>query len=551
MDPGLWICLFACTAFLVELAGVTPSKEVIQNAASGAQEDLGKYEVEEAMRTFKRHLAQDCVSERKERMRAKQNLEKTLLEANMSRENLTVAHQEVQTLIFRIKPKDFRGLNVTSNMLKVNASRKTQTQHAMHFPAALTERFRALPATEMRLTCIYLKTSCLFQDEKNSSLLNDDILGATLGGANITNLSQPVEIRFWHSLSLANHSSMTCVFWMEGRAEGSFGTWSPVGCKTVIQTGIVLCQCYHLTYFAVLLEISPVTLDEGLLVPLTYITSIGCTMSAAACLLTTCLYVCSRKKQHNSTTKIHINLLEALFCLNTSFLVSRLLAPVTSEWPCQVAALFLHYSLLCCLTWMALEGFHLYMLTIRVYNLYIRCYLLKLCAVGWGLPGLAVMTILMINKEAYSIYSVKTSSAYSNSTMCWITSLEVHYFNLIYLSGTVLFNMSILTLVVQQLRRLKAHPHQQKENPCRNVVAVLGLTCLLGATWTLPFVSFGVFSIPQIFLFTVLNSLQGLFICLWYCALRCHSQESLSGGTCHPSWCIAQKRQDSNLESKV
>ncbi|XP_060109808.1 adhesion G-protein coupled receptor G5 [Heteronotia binoei] len=483
--------------------GLKPSKEaVVQNSPSDGQ-DLGKNAVEEAMETYKSHLVGGCAS--KELKTAKQNLEKTLLKANMSQENLIIAHEDIQTLIFKIKPKDFRGLNISSDMLMINAAVKTQTRHSMSFPAALTKRTRALPAKEMRLACIYLKTSCLFQDEKNSSLLNDDILGATLGGVSVTNLSEPVEIRFWHNLRLANNSSLTCVFWMEGNI--SFPS----------------------------LQISPPALDKGLLVALIYITSIGCGVSAAACLLTACLYYCSRRKQQDFTSKIHMYFLEALFFLYTSFLISGPLASITIVWPCQVAAVFLHYSLLCGLTWMALEGFHLYMLVIRVYNLYIRCYLLKLCAVGWGLPGLAVMTILLINKQAYGIHSTKMSSLHNNMTMCWITSIEVHYFNFIYLSSTVVFNMSILILVVRQLRQLRANSPQQKEHSCRDTVTVLGLTCLLGTTWTLAFISFGVFSIPQVFLFTILNSLQGLFICLWCCTLKCRSQASLEGGTPHPS----------------
>ncbi|XP_048371793.1 adhesion G-protein coupled receptor G5 [Sphaerodactylus townsendi] len=535
MDPGLWICLFACATFPAQLTGLKPSKEAVVQNSSSDGEVLGKYAIEEAMETFKGHLAGGCVSKGKELVRAKQNLEKTLQEANMSQENLIVAHEDVQTLIFRIKPKDFRGLNISSDLLKVTTSIKNQTRHSMSFPTALTERARALPANEMRLTCVYLKASCLFQDEKNSSLLNNDILGATLGDVKITNLSQPVEIRFWHNLRPVSNYNMTCVFWMEGREEGTLGTWSPADCNTIFQEGIVICQCYHLTYFAVLLQISPPPLDEGLLDALTYITSIGCSVSAAACLLTACLYLCSRKKQHNPTTKIHVNLLVALFFLKTSFLVSGPLASVTSSQPCQVAAAFLHYSLLCGLTWMALEGFHLYMLVIRVYNVYIRHYLLKLCAAGWGLPCLMVMVIFLINKEVYGIHQVQTSHSYSNRTMCWITSIKAHYFNLIYVSGAVLFNMIVLMLVVWQLRQLGAKSCQQKEHSCRDLVTVLGLTCLLGTTWALAFVSFGVFSIPQLFLFTILNALQGLFICLWCCALRCRSQESGSGGTSRPS----------------
>ncbi|XP_034976748.2 adhesion G-protein coupled receptor G5 [Zootoca vivipara] len=526
MGTGFCLFLFACAAFVDQIPGAAPSGE-----ATRLPLDLGmKSDVEKAMRIFERHLKEGCVSERKELMRAKENLEKTLLQTSLLTENLTVVHDNIQTLIFRINLSDFRGLNISSDSLMRDTSAKNQTRHAMHFPAELAKRAQGTAVKEMRLTCIYLKTSCFFQDRKDHSLLNDDILGATLGNISITQLSQPVEIRFWHNRTLAN-ASVACVFWLEGTDEGSMGSWSQEGCTTNISwEGMVLCQCNHLTYFAVLVQISPATPDESLLAPLTFITNVGCSISAFACLLTIFFYILSRKIQHDSTTKIHMNLLGALFLLNVSFLGSSFPASASLSWLCTAAAAFLHYCLLCCLTWMAIEGFHLYLLIIRVYNSYIMRYLLKLCSVGWGFPGLAVAIIFLSNGQIYGRYGIKTSSAHHNSTMCWITSPTVHYFNLIYCTGTIVFNMVVLTLVVWKLRQLRASPRQRKEHSCKDMVTVLGLTCLLGATWASVFISFGVLSVLQIFLFTVLNSLQGLFICLWYCTLRSHSQDNISTG---------------------
>lgn len=80
-----------------------------------------------------------------------------------------------------------------------------------------------------------------------------------------------------------------------------------------------------------------------------------------------------------------MNLHASVLLLNISFLLSSTLAtaPVPGS-ACTALAATLHYALLSCLTWMAIEGFNLYLLLGRVYNIYIRRFVLKLCAVGWG-----------------------------------------------------------------------------------------------------------------------------------------------------------------------
>lgn len=84
---------------------------------------------------------------------------------------------------------------------------------------------------------------------------------------------------------------------------------------------------------------------------------------------------------------IHMNLLGAIFLLDVTFLISEHLASSSSEAVCRAGGLFLHFSLLSCLTWMGIEGYNLYRLVIEVFNAYHDHFLLKLCLVGWGEHG--------------------------------------------------------------------------------------------------------------------------------------------------------------------
>lgn len=79
-----------------------------------------------------------------------------------------------------------------------------------------------------------------------------------------------------------------------------------------------------------------------------------------------------------------MNLLLAVFLLDVSFLLSEPVALAGSEAACRATAIFLHFSLLACLSWMGLEGYNLYRLVVEVFGTYVPGYLLKLGIVGWG-----------------------------------------------------------------------------------------------------------------------------------------------------------------------
>uniref|UniRef100_A0A5F9DAN1 G-protein coupled receptors family 2 profile 2 domain-containing protein n=1 Tax=Oryctolagus cuniculus TaxID=9986 RepID=A0A5F9DAN1_RABIT len=108
---------------------------------------------------------------------------------------------------------------------------------------------------------------------------------------------------------------------------------------------------------------------------------------------------------------------------------------------------------------------------------------------------------------------------------CWLRSPAIHSVLVMGYGGlTSLFNLVVLAWALRALRRLRAREKTRGSRACRDTVLVLGLTVLLGTTWALAFFSFGVFLVPQLFLFTIFNSLYGFFLFLWFCSRRCSSE---------------------------
>ena len=104
----------------------------------------------------------------------------------------------------------------------------------------------------------------------------------------------------------------------------------------------------------------------------------------------------SRRRRPDKSIGVHMNLTGAILCLHVSFLLGCLWAWLEGGgWPCKVFGALLHWSLLGTWTWMAIEGFHLYILLVRVFNVYIRKYLLKVSLVGWGECSELILTVMI------------------------------------------------------------------------------------------------------------------------------------------------------------
>lgn len=79
-----------------------------------------------------------------------------------------------------------------------------------------------------------------------------------------------------------------------------------------------------------------------------------------------------------------MNLSTALLFLNLLFLLDGWIASFNIEGLCIAIAALLHFFLLATFTWMGLEAVHMYIALVKVFNTYIRRYILKFCIIGWG-----------------------------------------------------------------------------------------------------------------------------------------------------------------------
>ncbi|XP_041833190.1 adhesion G-protein coupled receptor G6 [Melanotaenia boesemani] len=352
-----------------------------------------------------------------------------------------------------------------------------------------------------------------------------------LGEQHLQNLTQPIKMIFRSTpTNIDNGSHLMCHY----LDEEDF-VWKTDGCETQNDENNVTCCCSHTTAFAVLLIRKPISEVHWKI--LSYISYIGCGLSAFFTALSLVMYVFSRNHKMDFSISIHVSLSGSLFLLNTVFMLSEWGATVELDWVCEFIAALMHYSLLSCFTWMGVEALHLYLLLIKVYNTYYRHYLLKLSLAGWGIPGVIVATTLGLKnfKQFYGKMEVKMDDTDQTNKICWITD-DIFFYsvNLVYFTLIFVFNSGILMAVASNICKMKQvlkndlnfksktkgkswGGSERFSASCKSGLTLLGLTCLMGTTWGLAFLGSGYVNYPILYLFCILNSLQGFFIFLWIC----------------------------------
>ncbi|KFQ33385.1 putative G-protein coupled receptor 97, partial [Mesitornis unicolor] len=399
------------------------------------------------------------------------------------------------------------------------------------------EIFRSLSSWTARVvvTVLNIQKLGMFKEVNQAGqVLNDTVVGITVGETSISGLRDPVQLTFTHG-QLPPSVTPQCVFW--DLRKGQAGGWSSSGCVTQPGDQGTVCSCDHLTFFTLLLNPA---LEKSTAQALMAVATAGCGVAMAFSIftITFCIIVRCRFRSEETlriNLGLHMNLVGSLFLLNLAFLLSSSLSSRTQLGTCKVLGGFTHYCLLCCFTWMALEGCHLYLLFVKVLGTYIRHYLAKLCLVGWGFPVLVVGVAGII--DSYGKYQIQTADHQVIAHLCWITSkhLLVHYItNCGYFGLIFLFNMAVFGVVTQKTCCLRGTGAVQVDHKAWKVTLVaMGLFCLLGATWALAFLTHSTTSATMLYLFTILNSLQGIFIFIWLVVLYYPKMKESTGSISH------------------
>ncbi|XP_068866636.1 adhesion G-protein coupled receptor G6 isoform X5 [Aphelocoma coerulescens] len=370
----------------------------------------------------------------------------------------------------------------------------------------------------------------LFQDAENPANLTSFVVACSIGNLTIQDLQDYVKVTIKHT-KIQEDPKPTCVFW-DMNKNGGNGGWNPAGCQVDAESNEneTVCLCNHLTHFGVLMDLQRTVtqIDPQNTKVLTFITYIGCGISAIFSAATLLTYIAFEKLRRDYPSKILMNLSTALLFLNLIFLLDGWIASFDIDGLCIAVAALLHFFLLATFTWMGLEAVHMYIALVKVFNTYIRRYILKFCIVGWGLPALVIAIVLAsANTNASHVYGKELYGRGANGQggddFCWIKNEVVFYVTCAgYFGIMFLMNVAMFIVVMVQIcgRNGKRTNRSLKEEILRNLRSVVSLTFLLGMTWGFAFFAWGPLTLPFLYLFSIFNSLQGLFIFVFHCAMK-------------------------------
>ncbi|EDV19310.1 uncharacterized protein TRIADDRAFT_62264 [Trichoplax adhaerens] len=331
----------------------------------------------------------------------------------------------------------------------------------------------------------------------------------------------------------------SCVFW--NYSKGREGAWSDEGCSLVYLNSTHLsCQCDHLTNFAVLMRLSERNNSQAVQFSLEMITYFGCGISVIALTATLIIYGILWKYDNlipnsqlncnaiyafkcrylkNPTNKIHMNLFAWMVIPNMIIMVVDLAKNI--KVLCAILACILHFSLLTTFMWMLIEGIHLYLVLIKVFDVNEKFLYYNLGAVG--IPALVAVPTIVINCGIHSVDFYLSTQGCWLSAKNWIILSFIIPFACIFVANIIFCVMAIHTILHTQKISADAKKLHKIKIALRGLTIltpVLGLTwsfgCLL-LLWDSPFVQY---------LFAITNSLQGLCVFLVYCLFNHNVQEA-------------------------
>uniref|UniRef100_F6V9H0 Adhesion G protein-coupled receptor G3 n=1 Tax=Monodelphis domestica TaxID=13616 RepID=F6V9H0_MONDO len=438
-----------------------------------------------------------------EELAKKETIQPLLVESMVSA-TVHIVHTSVfQDVSFSFSP---------SQMTVLPSENEKKAPDRVRLPRSLFERLRpVMSSVRVVLMVINIGEGDIFKgQQRGSSVLDNRIVGIRVGSEPVRDLAERVEITFSHEPQLQN---LQCAFWDANK--GRCGDWKSTGCSTEQKINQTICLCDHLTFFALLLNPIDASTEKTLI----QISLAGCSTSLCFLILTIILYFALRftrqKFKSEDAPKIHVALSISLVLLNLTFIISIRHQSTEQGTSCQAQGGVLHFFLLCCFTWMGIEAFHLYLLAIKIFNIYISYYFQKLCLVGWGFPILVVL--ITGSTGSYGQYTNEEKSNSTHLKLCWIENRTALYITVHgYFAVTFLFGAVVLSLVAWKIFHLRGSRAGKEQNQTwKGILTVLGLSCLVGGTW-------GLVLLTPIGLTTVhgeLCSFSGVFIFIWFAIL--------------------------------
>ncbi|XP_070567744.1 adhesion G-protein coupled receptor G6-like [Ptychodera flava] len=449
-------------------------------------------------------------------------------------QSVTIQTENIAMTLAEINTESFTGLKFRHSSGKSELSRGTEpkdvieeTESSIQLPISLLDGLEPKERAQVnRVQFVVHKLNTLFKAvDINGTLARfSPVIAASIGELKITNLRDPVKIQIPRDNTVVNSTfyNVSCVFWNTGKEDAS-GGWSEEGCEVSLngtdgegtESNTTVCECNHLTNFALLVNIYDNDVDQTNQKALSIISLIGCVISLLALAVTLVSIIVYRKKK-NKATKILISLCSSLFMALLMFLIGALFVYFGPRIPgiCATIAVLQHYFLLAVFFWMALEAAYLYLQLVKVFEKYITHFMVKFSLIGWGVPLIVVVIVLAVGVDNYGYMY--------DDRICWLSQYAFYGAFLVPFGVVLIFNSVIFCLVIYQICGLnsRAMTSGDRFSIQAQLKAAIAFMVLLGLTWTFAIFAISEASLVFMYLFAIFNCLQGLFIFVFHCALK-------------------------------
>ncbi|CAH1774964.1 unnamed protein product, partial [Owenia fusiformis] len=294
----------------------------------------------------------------------------------------------------------------------------------------------------------------------------------------------------------------------------SVGSWSEDGCRALSTNKThTVCSCDHLTNFAVLMDVVGVSMARQHVFSLTLITYVGLIISLVCLLLAWLTFVFIKNLQCDRNT-IHKNLVFCLFVANLVFIAG--ITQADKVVLCAIIAAVLHFFFLASFAWMCLEGIQLYVMLIEVFEPD-KSRKLYYYLAGYGIPGLVV-----------GISAAVRHQGYGTPEYCWLSVDNGFIWSFVGpIAAVILVNIVMLSIAIYMMckhantaSQIKTQEKSRMEQARSWIKGAVVLIVLLGLTWSFGFLYVSQHTIAIAYIFTILNTLQGMFIFIFHCIMN-------------------------------
>nr|CAB3220080.1 adhesion G-protein coupled receptor G7-like [Phallusia mammillata] len=417
-----------------------------------------------------------------------------------------------------------------------------------------------------RVGFVLYKNADLFS---SSNFTTNQVIAATIRGneANST-LAEAVSFSFSSISNATVKKALTCGFW-----DFNTDNWSTKGCRLIQVTNQApKCECDHLTNFAILVDINRHDTVENAgshdhanspTAVVDYIGDVGCVLSIIGLTLTVIIHVSFKSLRRRRPQIILTHLSVSLLFAYTIFFFG--ISATKHYVVCALVTVMLHYFWLASWCWMAVEGYTMYTLLVKVLigggdNRYI----LKSCLFAYGLPFVIVSasagyTLFYKDVETWEnshkteIHKILAEnsqqlakqhyvltgeapmpndtttteknweSSYVGNTVCWPHGFPLYFGFLLPVGLIMLFNVGTFALILNSVTkgRRKVQSTAKKQTLMQQLSNLITMSVLLGLSWCFGFLA--MISSNPLYLdvmhsiHTILTSIQGFVVFVLFC----------------------------------